>query len=178
VIHFLNGLDVISRNDWFGFTDSLTKHIEGMTADIVTRAISNFYAELQKSNLLLEDLVRKANISKISLVEMFPMLSTDNEYCTNNKIMRKQREFTIYCKCLTEEFDEEFKKDLGFVLLSIARVTNNLTAQYDFDRENEETDRRGERILDMQTQCCKKCEFKIAEIVADGNYEGLLRKIA
>jgi hypothetical protein len=179
VINFLNGLDVITRHDWFGFTDSLTKHIEGMTADIVTRALANFYTEQQKTNLMLEDLVRKSDLSKISLIEMFPRINTEkSEYWSNNKIMRRLREFRTSCKCLTEGFNEEFKKDLEFILLSIARITNNLTIQFDFDKEDEERYRRGELILDMQTQCCKKCEFDILEVVAEENYNGLLKKIA
>jgi hypothetical protein len=94
VINFLNGLDVITRNDWFGFTDSLTKHIEGMFADIVTRALANFYVEQQKTNVMLENLVRKSDLSKISLIELFPRLDTGkDEYWSNNKIMRRIREF-------------------------------------------------------------------------------------
>jgi hypothetical protein len=170
VINFLNGLDVITRNDWFGFTDSLTKHIEGMFADIVTRALANFYVEQQKTNIMLEDLVRKSDLSKISLIKMFPRLDTGkDEYWSNNKILRRLREFRTSCKCLTEGFNDEFKKDLEFLLLSIARITNNLTIQYDFDKNDEEKYRRGELILDMQTQCCKKCEFEILEIVAEEN---------
>jgi hypothetical protein len=72
VINCLKGLAVISRNDWIGFTDSLTKHIEGMTADIIERALANFYVEQQKAILMLEDLVRKSYSSKISSIEMLP----------------------------------------------------------------------------------------------------------
>jgi hypothetical protein len=179
VINFLNGLDVINRNDWFGFTDNLTKHIEGMTADIVTRALANFYVEQQKINLMLEDLVRKSDTSKISLIEMFPRINTEKaEYWSNNKIMRRLREFRTSCKCLTESFNEVFRSDLEFILLAIARITNNLNIQYDFDKDNEEIYRRGELILDMQTQCCKSCKYMILEIVTEENYVGLFKKIS
>jgi hypothetical protein len=47
-------------------SNSLKNHIEGMTADIVGRALSNFYAEEQKTILMLDDLVRKSDSSKIS----------------------------------------------------------------------------------------------------------------
>jgi hypothetical protein len=87
------------------------------------------------------------------------------------------REFRTYGKCLIESFDEGFRKDFDFILLSIASVMNNLTIQYNFGIGDDETYRRGELILDMQTQCCKKCEHKILEIVLDENYESLPQKI-
>jgi hypothetical protein len=68
---------------------------------------------------------------------MFSRINTENaEYWSNNKIIRRLREFRIYCKCLTESFNAEFRKDFDSVLLSIARVMNNLTIQYGFDKGN------------------------------------------
>jgi hypothetical protein len=52
-------------------------------------------------------------------------------------------------KCLTENFNTDFRKDFDFVLLSITRVMNRFMMQYGFDRGNDEMYRKDEIILDM-----------------------------